>query len=349
MAWNIFLSVKLYDSTVNVPEPFQEEGGINFINNTVNGYTTDITETAAAARKGLVTAACYVDGERVRVLSGFIYANSGGNCDILTNARIMEDGAKLTVRFDNGIELEAELVGADSRSDLALLRTHPEFPAEPLKLGDSDILRQGEYVIAVGGRRVETMLSTVAFGVVSTPGMVLRTGDENNSAWLLSVVESDISLNQTNTGAPILNLSGEVVALLSQTLSSFTGAAGMACGISVNEMKRIAGELSEDGWVSRGYLGISGMNVEDMEVYLKSALNINLEQVSGIYIHYVAPGSPAETAGVMSGDILTGIDDIPVNNNAQLMDYLYQGSPGNSAVLNLVRGGGEVTLSVVLE
>lgn len=349
MAWNAFLAVKLNEVSSGIPEPFQEEGGVTFINNTVSGYTTDVTETAAAVRKGLVTAASYVGDERVRVLSGFVYASGNGNCDIMTNARILEEDARLTVRFDNGIELDAELIGADPRCDLALLRTHPEFPVEPLKLTDSDLLKQGEYVLAVSGRRIETMLSTVTFGVVSSPGVILRTGDENNSAWLLNVVESDIALNQTNSGAPLLNLSGEVTAMLSQTLTSFTGASGMSCGITANEMKRIAGELYGDGTVTRGYLGVSGMNIADMEVYLKSSLNLNLEQTAGIYVHYVAPGSPAETAGVQSGDILTGIDDAAVRNNGQLLDLLYQKEPGTAVVLNLVRAGSELTLNAVLE
>ncbi len=320
-----------------------------YVDHTVNGYTTDVTEAVSKAQQGMVTVTSYMETERIRSISGIIYSSSGEGCDILTNARIIEEDVRITVRFDNGIELDAEVLGSDAKSDLAVLRTHPEFQAEPMHLTDSDRIKQGEYMITVSGRRTDTLHSTVSFGVVSSPGQMFRAGDESSSPWLLSVIESDASLNQTNTGGPLLNLSGEVSAVLSQALTSYSASAGMIYGVCSNEARLIADEIRRDREVIRGYLGASGTNIEEMEVYQKSALNMSLEQIDGIYIIFVAVGSPAEEAGVLEGDILTGINETEIGNSRELMEMLYSLSPEETVQLHLIRQGETMTLEAVLK
>ncbi len=348
-AWNLWLTDRLLRRDPSSPEAIPRDDGITYVNNTVNGYTTDVTNMADAAQEKLVVVTSYMGTERTRSISGIIYESRPGECDILTNARIIENEVSLSVRFDNGIELDAEVIGSDPKADLALLRTHPDFMADPVRLTDSDRIKPGEYVIAIGGRHPETRHSTVSFGVVSEPGQMLRTRDDTSGPWLLNVVESDVALNQTNTGGPLLNLSGEMTALLSSALSSAANSTGMAYGTAANEIRLIASQLKEYGEVRRGYLGVSGMNVSDMEVYLKSAMDLNLDQTDGIYISYVATASPAETAGIQEGDVLVAVDGEQIENGAQLTELLYTHQPEDVLSVQVIRKGEDVTLNPVLE
>ena len=349
LGWNGWLTYKLLEKNEPEGETPETVNGTTYINHTVNSYATDVTAIASSAQPGLVSVTSYLEAEWVRTITGIIYESAADHCDILTNARILEDDVSVTVRFDNGIELDAIVLGSDSRSDIALLRTYPEFIAEPMKFTDSDKVHQGEYMVAVGSRRADTQHNTVSFGVVSQPGFMNRPGDETDPPWVLSVIESDASINQTNTGGPLLNLSGEIAAILSQTLTTAASTTGMSYGVAANEIQLIVKDIYESGYATRGYLGVTGMDVSEMELYRKSALNLSLDQITGVYIYYVAAGSPAEEAGIAVGDILTGIGEETVGNHADLMRILYGMNPEDSTTLQIIRGQNTIELPVVMK
>jgi serine protease Do len=348
LGWNGWLTYTLLEENEPEGEAPETVNGTTYINHTVNSYATDVTAIASGAQPGLVSVTSYLETERVRTITGIIYESANDHCDILTNARILEDDVSVTVRFDNGIELDAIVLGSDSRSDIALLRTYPEFIAEPMKFTDSDKVNQGEYMVAVGSRRADTQHNTVSFGVVSQPGYMNRPGDETTPPWILSVIESDASINLTNTGGPLLNLSGEIAAVLSQTLTTAASTTGMSYGVTANEIQLIVKDIYESGYATRAYLGVIGIDVADMELYQKSALNLSLDQITGVYIHYVAPDSPAEAAGVAVGDILTGIGEHEISNRADLMRTLYDMNPEDSTTLTIIHGQNTVELPAVM-
>ncbi|MCH4207354.1 MAG: S1C family serine protease [Solobacterium sp.] len=354
LAWCIYLTYSLNSlkqtaaSSADNAVPSGTAGSV-IVNNTVNGYTTDITKTAAAAQSKIVTVTAYSNGEVLRSMSGVVYSSDSSETDILTNAKVLADADTVTVRFDNSVELQAGIAGSDDDTDLALLKTNPSFDVTPITFTDSDSVQEGEYVIAIGGRRADSGAGTVSFGVVSSSGHLLRESAEAGSSWIVSVMESDVSINQSNTGGPIVNLSGELVGVLSSSLSSAAGNSGMAYAVSANEAKKVAEQLKSTGTVTRGYLGVSGTNVSEMETYQKNALNIMLDQTTGVYIEQVQENSPASISGIAVGDIITEIDDVPVEDEKVLMSVLYSHIPGDLVNVTLIRGGTSQSVSVTLE
>lgn len=319
------------------------------MNNTINGYTTDVTKVAAAARSKIVTVTAWKENEQLRTASGIIYYSDANETDILTNARVLLEADRIMVRFDNSLELQATASGSDDQTDLALLKTQPAFEATPLTLTNSDVLHQGEYVIAMGGGRSDTGAGTVSFGVASSAGTLQREGDDVTAAWIDSVLESDISLNASNSGGPLLNLSGEAVGILSSSLSSAAGNSGMAYAITSNEARIVAEQLRTAGAVTRGYLGITGRNVSAMENYEKNALSVMLDQTTGVYVMNVAADSPAMAAEIIPGDIILGIDDTAVASTADLLNALYQHKPGDEVSVSVIRGQDVQNISVTLK
>jgi len=319
------------------------------MNNTINGYTTDVTKVAAAAKSRIVTVTAWKENEQLRIASGIIYYSDSGETDILTNARVLLDADRVMVRFDSSVELQAVIAGSDSQTDLALLKTQPSFEATPLTLTDSDVLHQGEYVIAMGGRRSDSGAGTVSFGVASSASTLERPGDAGAAAWIDSVLESDISLNPSNSGGPLLNLSGEAVGILSSNLSSAAGNSGMAYAITSNEARLVAEQLRTAGAVTRGYLGVTGRNVSGMENYEKNALSVMLDQTTGVYVMSVAADSPAMTAEIIPGDIILAVDDAAVASTADLLNALYKHKPEDEVSLTVLRGQEVQAISAVLK
>ncbi len=318
------------------------------VNNTVNGYTTDITKIAASTQAKIVTVTAYMEDTAAHTASGIIYSSNEDETDILTTARILNDADRVTVTFDNGIELTAEIIGSDAQTDLSLLKTTPEFEADPIVFTDSDSVQSGEYVIAIGGRRIDSGIGTVSFGVVSASGNMLRTADETSPAWIVNIMECDVSGNQSNSGAPIVNLSGEVTGILSTNLTTVAASSGMVYAVSSNEAVIVAEQLKANGTVQRGYLGVYGKNVSEMENYQKSALNIMLDQADGVYVQSIAVGSPAD-GQLVEGDIIVDIDGQPIADTASLLKHLYTHVSGDLETVTIVRDSSEQTISVSLE
>ncbi|NCB33546.1 MAG: serine protease, partial [Erysipelotrichia bacterium] len=212
---------------------------------------------------------------------------------------------------------------------------------------DSDIVQPGEYVIAIGGRRIDAGFGTVSFGVVSDSGYLQRAAEEDVPDWIVSVMECDVSVNQTNSGAPIVNLSGEAVGILSTNLTASAASSGMAYAVSGNEVKLAAEQLRLSGTVTRGYLGVFGRNISGMENYQKNALNIMLDQMDGVYVQNIVSGSPA-SGELAEGDIITAVDEQPVTDSASLLKLLYRHASGDLVTIAVIRSGVQQSINVSL-
>ncbi len=323
----------------------QNNGGGNgpAINeNTVNGYTTDVTEVVSSTQGSVVTIVVRNE-ESERRSSGIIYGNEENAIYILTGTDILEGADTVAVRFDSGIELSAQVVGRDKVAKVGLLRLEPPFDTLSIKLGDSGLISQGEYVIAMGGRRTDTESAMVTFGIAGTPGeRQLNT----QSTWTCDVIESDIIVTSNDIGGPLLNISGELLGMIVAT--PMGGSASMGYAISVNELRLIFAQLKEGKDVQRGALGTTVRSINTLRAYQKSARNIHLDMTTGVLITNVLAGSAAD--GILKeGDVLDTMDGETIRDAFDLRTKLYGHKAGDTVVFGMIRDGSSQSVTAVLQ
>ena len=318
---------------------------VQVINNKLEGYTTDITETVKKVRPHLVTLTSSAE-DRDSVFSGVIYDADDKGAWILSCGETVRENASYTVRFDNGLSCEAELYGHDPLTDIALFLTHPEFEVRAVERASIVSMNPGEYVIAMGARNLHTASGQIAFGVVSSPGMYLRGSESAGQEWLAETVLTDITILEETGGGPLVNLSGQMIGMLSPGFSA--GYRGASMALAVSETVLAAEELRSEGAVSRGYLGVITGNVSDLELYQKSAMNISLDVSGGLYISEVEQGSPAEVAGLLVDDVILSANEKELNSPAALQRILYGMEPGDTLAMNVQREETVITVTAEL-
>ena len=302
-----------------------------------------------------------VDSEQgVAQGSGFVFDGLG---HIVTNYHVVEEGLDYEVDFPSGYKVRAEVVAYDLDSDLAVL--HVEVPAEelfPLPLGDSNALRVGESVVAIGNPF--GLDSTITLGIVSAKGRTLTSLRESPNGGLFSagdLIQTDAAINPGNSGGPLLNLNGEVVGVnrAIQTNSMFENSnSGVGFAVSSNIIKRVVPVLIEDGEYDYPYLGISSRD----DLSLSEMEELSLPNRSGAYVVSVVEDSPADDAGMIGGsietdipglnaggDLIIAIDDRPVRVFGELLSYLMtEKSPGETVVMTIVRDKEEMQVEITL-
>lgn len=262
--------------------------------------------------------------------SGFIFSADGF---VLTNAHVVEGADEIWVTLTDKREFKARLIGADKRTDVALLKI--EATALPsVRLGNFSQLKVGEWVIAIGSPF--GLENTVTAGIVSAKAR--DTGD------FLPLIQTDVAINPGNSGGPLINMQGEVVGINSQILSRSGGYIGISFAIPIDEASRVAEQLRASGRVVRGRIG-----VQIDQVTKDVAESIGLGKPMGAMVRSVEVGGPAEKAGVEAGDIITQFDGKPVEKSADLPRMVGATKPGTKAMLQVFRRGGyrELSVSVV--
>jgi serine protease Do len=262
---------------------------------------------------------------------------------ILTNNHVIEDTTQLGVILANGTQFPATLISGDVFSDLAVLKFEGEIPAVA-QLGNSDALKPGETVIAIGSP-LGDFKNTVTVGVVSATG---RRLDSRRGYFIEDMIQTDAAINQGNSGGPLVNLAGQVVGLNTLILrgSSSGGATveGLGFAVPSNTIQAVANNIIENGYVARPYMGIRWQWIDP-----RMARRHHLAVENGVYIAQVYAGSPAERAGLRSGDIITRIGDVTLDNENPYTNALYRYAPGDTVDLVVVRNGDELEVEVTLE
>ncbi len=267
--------------------------------------------------------------------SGFIISEDGY---ILTNNHVIEDADKIRVNLtDDDTDYKAEVVGTDPPTDLALIKITADHKLPTIPLGDSDSLRVGDWVIAVGNPYYYE--HTVTVGVVSAKGRKLYELSRDYS--LDDFIQTDAAINFGNSGGPLLNLNGEVVGVNS-AISSVGQGIGFAVPIST--AKEILPQLRASGHVSRGYLGIRLQNVTPA---LREAFG--LKSGKGALVQDVDKGLPGDKAGIRPGDVITGVEGKSVESTDELVRIISAKEPGSRVRLNVVRDGRPIVVTARLE
>jgi serine protease Do len=261
--------------------------------------------------------------------SGFIISEDGY---VLTNNHVVTGADEIIVRLPDRSELEAKLVGADPRSDVALLKIEGRnLPA--VKLGDSSKLKAGEWVVAIG--------SPFGFDHTVTAGVVSATGRSLPNESYVPFIQTDVAINPGNSGGPLFNLAGEVVGINSQIFTRSGGFMGLSFAIPIDVAMDVANQLRDSGKVSRGWLG-----VVIQEVSKGLAESFGLDRPAGALVAQVLDGGPAAKGGLRVGDVILSMNDKPVVMSADLPHLIGALKPGDKARLQVARDGDRKTLNI---
>jgi serine protease Do len=254
--------------------------------------------------------------------SGFIIDTDG---HILTNNHVVENADKITVTLSDNSEVEAKLIGTDPKSDVALIKIDVDHDLPVARLGNSETLEVGEWVIAIGNPF--GLSQTVTVGVVSATGRS-RVGINEYE----NFIQTDAAINPGNSGGPLLNIHGEVVGINSALYSRTGGYMGIGFAIPINMAKYINEQLQKNGKVTRGYLGVG---IQDVNEAL--AESFGLDKAAGILITDVQPDSPADKAGIKSQDVILKLEGIELKDTQDLRNRVAQTIPGTEVRLHIIR------------
>ncbi|MDP8255033.1 MAG: Do family serine endopeptidase [Candidatus Alcyoniella australis] len=260
--------------------------------------------------------------------SGFIIDPEGY---IVTNNHVVDSAQTINVKLLDGTELEAELIGSDAKSDLALIKVQSERPLPAIKLGDSDALKVGEWVIAIGNPL--GLDYTVTAGIVSAKGRMIGAGPYDD------FIQTDASINPGNSGGPLINIRGQAVGVNTLIIS---GGQNLGFAIPINMVREIIGQLRTTGRVVRGWLG-----VEFSPLTRKQAQEEQVP-IGAVLVQKVVPGGPAERAGIKPGDVLIEFDGKRLARIAQLPLLVAQTPVGDKVDVVVARNGQERTLNVLI-
>ena len=296
--------------------------------------------------------------------SGFVFDSEG---HIVTNNHVVEGESTVEIAFSTGFKAHGTVVGTDADADIAVIKVDaPTNEIHPLAIGDSDLLQVGQPVVAIGNPF--GLDGTMTLGIISGLGRTQQAHEAPTGGGFFSnadIIQTDAAINPGNSGGPLFNLNGEVVginqSIRTDNFNELTGNAvnsGVGFSISINLVKKIVPVLIRDGKYIYPYLGISSSS----NLTLDAIEALELNTYTGAYVLEVTPGGPADLAGVKAGDtpsrlqglnaggdLIIAFDGKTVNTFDELLSYLITTkSPGNTAVLTVLRNGEQIDIPVTL-
>jgi 2-alkenal reductase len=296
--------------------------------------------------------------------SGFVFDKEG---HIITNYHVVEGAQDIEIDFPSGFKARGEVIGTDKDSDIAVVKIEaPDEELIPLPLGNSDLIRVGQTVVAIGNPY--GLDGTMTTGIVSALGRTLDSLHQTQDGSVYTagdLIQTDAAINPGNSGGPLLNLQGEVIGInrairtSGPSLSGDSGNIGIGFAIAINIVKRVVPELIENGKYDYPYLGLSSL--PSLSLALQEELG--LPQSTGAYIVSIVPGGPADKAGLKpgnvttniqglfkGGDLITAIDGQRILTFGDLLKYLINNkNPGDSVTMTIIRNGSEKEIELKLE
>ncbi|MCC2110716.1 MAG: DegQ family serine endoprotease [Hyphomicrobiales bacterium] len=264
--------------------------------------------------------------------SGFVLTSDGL---VVTNNHVISDADEITVNFNDGSKLVAELVGRDSKTDLAVLRVKPEKPLTSVNFGNSDDLRVGDWVMAIGNPF--GLGGTVTLGIVSARNRDINSGPYDD------FIQTDAAINRGNSGGPLFNMDGRVVGINTAIISPSGGSIGIGFAIPTEVARNVIDQLIKYGETRRGWLGVRIQHVTD-----DIAESLGMGPARGALVGGLMPDGPAEKAGIQSGDVILSFDGRAVPEMRDLPRMVADTPIGKAVDVVVLRKGEEVTVQVVL-
>lgn len=264
--------------------------------------------------------------------SGFVVTADGY---IVTNNHVIDKASSITVTLDDGTQMPAKLVGADPKNDLAVLKIRPAKPLATVAWGNSDGLRVGDQVLAIGNPF--GIGTTVTAGIVSARGRDLHSGPYDD------FIQIDAPINRGNSGGPLVDAAGRVVGINTAIYSPNGGSVGVGFAIPSDQAQKVVAELMKDGSIQHGFIGVQ---IQPVTADIADA--IGLRQAEGALVAGVNDGTPAAKAGLKAGDIITALGGSPIKSPRDLSRMVADLSPGTSKSLSVWRTGKTKDLSITV-
>ena len=260
---------------------------------------------------------------------------------IATNNHVVQDAVSVNVTLNNNKVYPATVIGTDPATDVALIKIEASgLPT--ITFADSDKLRLGEWVLAIGSPLGEELRSTITAGIVSAKGRSMANADGEFK--IESFIQTDAAVNPGNSGGALVNKQGELVGINTAIVSTTGSYTGYSFAVPSNIVHKVVSDLIDFGSVKRVKLGVTMSAIDE-----KTAQEMKLSSLEGVYIHEVSKGSAADKAGVKQGDVLVAIDSSAIKSPSSLQEKVNSFHPGDKAVLKVIRDGKEHQLPVVFQ
>lgn len=256
---------------------------------------------------------------------------------IITNNHVIANASELEVTLNNNKIYNAKLIGTDPKTDIALIKVDPDEDLPYITFGDSNMLRLGEWVLAVGNPF--NLNSTVTAGIVSAKARDLNQFDGQ----VQSFIQTDAAVNRGNSGGALVNTRGELVGINTAITSETGSYVGYSFAVPSNIARKVVEDILEYGNVQRGILGISGINLNS-----KVATQLAVDTTEGIYVNDIEKGTGADKAGIKKGDVITGIDGLKIEKFSDLVGYINSKRPNDVVDVTLYRNGKNKDVKVTL-
>lgn len=263
---------------------------------------------------------------------------------IVTNNHVVSNSDEVTVTFNDRYTTKAKVVALDPSTDLAIVKVDGESNLPYMELGNSDDVKLGQWVLAVGYPL--SLEATVTAGIVSAKGRSIGINKTQSESAIESFIQTDAAVNPGNSGGALVNTSGQLIGITSAIASPTGSYAGYAYAIPANIVRKVANDLMKFGSVQRAYMGIEYLDSKTATP--EEVKSLGLDRTDGIYVKNVLPGSGAAAAGLKTGDILTHVNGQVVSNQPQLQEQIARYTPGDNITVTFLRNGKPMTTTVTL-
>ena len=282
--------------------------------------------------------------------TGFVYKKLDGKAYLMTNNHVISGGEKIKVLFTDGRELEAEIIGSDIYSDIAVISVKDSSKIISATMGSSTKAKVGDTLFTVGSPEGSDYAGTVTKGILSAKDRLVAVALENKqtSDYYMQVLQTDAAINPGNSGGPICNINGEVIGITNMKLVDDT-VEGMGFAIPIEEALKVVEILEKEGKITRPKLGISVSTLSNrFELYYQSGILVPNDIESGLVVVSIEKDTPAETSGLKKGDIITKLAGKTINDLADFRYELYKHNPGDEVEITYLRDNKEKTIKIKL-
>lgn len=340
--------IAMYLVILKYPLTTTTEDG-TFINKNVTITDTGIADAVEKLYDATVVIGAYKEGTLASSGTGFIYKTEGNCAYIITNHHVVDSATSVKVKFTNDKIENVELVASDKYADIAVLKIDKDKIISVAEIGNSENSRLGDTVFTIGGPLSDEYSWTVTRGIVSGKDRLVEVSVSNTSSadWVMSVIQTDASINSGNSGGPLANANGEVIGVTNMKLVS-SGVEGMGFAIPIEDAVNYADQLIKEGKIARPLLGVSMGSVADAYSLYHYGITLDNSITEGVVVVEVQEKSAADKAGLKKGDVITKIEDYDVSSVAKLKYYLYKYSAGDKVKLTYIRNGKTETTTATL-
>lgn len=341
IGWNMLLTYQIY-----VMQTGETTGNSSNSGSIVSGRSeinSDVSDLVAKSESKVVTVVSTYADQEIGTGSGAIYKINNKDVYVITNNHVIEEGDGANVSFADNTTVKASIIGKDALTDLAILKMETDAKVEAFTMGDSSLVKKGEYVIAMGSPLGIAYQGSVSGGLISG---INRSVTSSDQSWDMNVLQIDAAINPGNSGGPLINMAGELIGINSMKISN-TEVEGFGFAIPINEVIPIVQQLEKNGEVVRPNLGINALDLSQLSTFQK--IRENIEDEEGIIVTKVSLGGPAQKAGIKVGDIIKQINQTKITSMKGFRQILYSKQVGDTITLTILRDNTEKEIEVTLQ